>query len=96
MAQNRYAGFFDEHNRGFLVAFDLHWRVIDTQRVDPAIGACRALAAFIAQFETQGWCREGEPTYGFVFMKRGRERMLLEATPRDPLDNTCQNFDPFK
>ena len=96
MAHNRYAGFFAEHNRGFLVAFDLHWRVIEAQRIDPAIGAGRALEVFIGKFETQGWCCEGEPTYGFVFMNRGPERILLEATPRDPLDNTFQSFDPFK
>jgi hypothetical protein len=96
MAHNRYAGFFDEHNRGFLVAFDLHWRVIEAQRIDPAIGACRALDLFIAKFATQGWCCEAEPTYGFVFMNRGLERILLEATPRDPLDDTLQSFDPFK
>jgi hypothetical protein len=96
MPRNRYAGFFDEHNRGFLVAFDLHWRVIDARRIDPALGAARALETFIAEFETQGWHCEGEPAYGFVFMNRGRERILVEATPRDPLDRAFQSFNPFK
>jgi hypothetical protein len=96
MARNRYAGFFDEHNRGFLVAFDLHWRVVDARRIDPAIGASRALEIYIAKFETEGWHCEGEPTYGFVFMNRGRERILIEATPRDPGDSTFQSFNPFK
>lgn len=96
MTRNRYAGFFDEHNRGFLVAFDLHWRVIETRRIDPAVGVSRALELFINRFETDGWRSEGEPTYGFVFMKRGLERILVEATPRDPLDDTFQSFDPFK
>jgi hypothetical protein len=96
MPRNRYAGFFDEHDRGFLVAFDLHWRVIEAQRIDPTVGAARALASFILGFETQGWNCEGEPTYGFVFMKRGLERILLEATPRDPRDEAFQSFDPFK
>jgi hypothetical protein len=96
MPRNRYAGFFDEHDRGFLVAFDLHWRIIEAQRVDPAIGAARALELFILGFEARGWRCEGEPTYGFVFMKRGGERILLEATPRDPLDEAFQSFNPFK
>jgi hypothetical protein len=96
MTRNRYAGFFDEHNRGFLVAFDLHWRVIEAQGIDPAVGACRALELFIARLESEGWCRQGEPTYGFVFMNRGFERILVEATPRDPGDDTFQSFNPFK
>jgi len=96
MSRNRYAGFIDEHKRGFLVAFDLHWRVIEARRVDPAIGVPRALVSFILEFQTQGWHCEGEPTYGFVFMKRGSERILVEATPRDPRDVAFQSFNPFK
>jgi hypothetical protein len=96
MARNRYAGFFAEHNSGFLVAFDLHWRVVDARRIDPAIGASRALELYIAKFAAEGWHREGEPTYGFVFMSRGRERILIEATPRDPGDSAFQSFNPFK
>jgi hypothetical protein len=96
MPRNRYSGFFDEHNRGFLVAFDLHWHVVEARRIDPGIGASRALQMFIAKFKTEGWYCEGEPTYGFVFMHRGRERILVEATPRDPSDDTFQSFNPFK
>jgi hypothetical protein len=96
MPRNRYAGFFDAHNRGFLVAFDLHWRVIEARRVDPAIGACGALERFIAELQTEGWHCEGAPTYGFVFMKRGCQRILVEATPRDPSDKAFQSFNPFK
>jgi hypothetical protein len=96
MGRNRYAGFFDAHNRGFLVAFDLHWHVIEARRIDPAIGACRALEQYIAKFEGEGWYCEGEAAYGFVFMRRGLERILVEATPRNPQDNAFQSFNPFK
>ncbi len=96
MPRNRYAGFFDEHDRGFLVAFDLNWRVIEARRVDPAIGASRALETFIIELKIQGWNCEGKTTYGFVFMSRGRERILVEATPRDPSDKALQSFNPFK
>jgi hypothetical protein len=96
MPRNRYGGFVAEHNRGFLVAFNLQWQVLEVRRIDPAVGAAAALQAFISEFEVEGWCAEGEPRYGFVFMRRGRERILIEATPRDPFDRTLQSFNPFK
>lgn len=96
MPHNRYVGFIDEHNRGFLVAFDIHWRVLEARRVDPAVGAARALAAFIGDYEANGWVAESEAKYGFLFMHRNGQRILVEATPRDPFDESTQSFNPFK
>ena len=88
MQHNRYAGFIDEHNRGFVVAFTIHWEVIEVQRVDPSIGAARALADFIARFKAEGWQAESDARYGFTFMHLRGRRILVEATPLDPRDKS--------
>jgi hypothetical protein len=74
MTHNRYVGFIDEHNRGYLVAFTLHWEVIEARRVDPAVGAPRALRAFINEYEANGWLAESDANYGFIFMNRDPRR----------------------
>jgi len=76
MPHNRYVGYIDEHNRGFVVAFTIHWEVIEAQRVDPRIGAGQALGDFIARFEADGWQAESDARYGFTFMHRGGVRIL--------------------
>jgi hypothetical protein len=96
MGRNRYAGYLDETNRGHLVAFDLQWHVIESRRVDPRQGAAMALAGFIREFEARGWEAESDGAYGFVFMRRNDQRILLEVTPRDPYDAGSQSFSPFR
>jgi hypothetical protein len=96
MRHNRYCGYLEQTNRGYLVAFDLQWKVVESRRVDPSLGAAAALAAFVKEFEAKGWIAESEGAYGFVFVNRGGERMLLEVTPRDPHDTTHQSFNPFR
>ena len=96
MPRNRYVGFIDDHNRGFVVAFTIHWKVIEARKVDPIFGAARSLGDFITRFEAAGWQAESDARYGFTFMHRGGERILVEATPRDPSDNSIQAFNPFK
>lgn len=78
------------------MAFDLQWHVIESRRVDPQQGAAVALAAFIREFEAKGWNAESDGAYGFVFVNRDGERMLLEVTPRDPSEVGAQSFDPYK
>jgi hypothetical protein len=38
---------------------------------------------------------EATPEYGFVFVQRENERLLLMLTPRDPSSKTNQSFSPF-
>jgi len=45
---------------------------------------------------SEGWEPEGDALYGFVFIRRLGERRMLMLTPRDPLQNSPQSFDPFK
>ena len=96
MRHNRYCGYLEQTNRGYLVAFDLQWNIIESRRVDPGLGAAAALAAFVKEFTARGWSTETEGSYGFVFVRRGGERMLLEVTPRDPLDVSTQSFNPYR
>lgn len=96
MRHNRYCGYLAQTNRGFLVAFDLHWHVVESRRIDPTMGAAQSLAAFICEYESSGWKAESKAPYGFVFMKREGERILVQATPRDPHDTRQQSFNPHK
>jgi hypothetical protein len=96
MRHNRYCGFLEEAHRGHLVAFDLQWKILEARRVDPQQGAAAALAAFVEDFVAKGWKPEGCGDYGFVFMNRDGERILLEVTPRDPTDQRLQSFSPYK
>ena len=96
MGHNRYVGFIEEHNRGYLIAFTLHWEVIEVRRVDPAVGASRALHEFINEYKADGWLAEGDANYGFLFMNRMGRRILVEVTPRNPYDTSVQAFNPFK
>ena len=79
-----------------MVAFTIHWEVIEARNVDPSVGAARALGDFITRFEADGWQGESDARYGFTFMHRGGMRILVEATPRDPWDKSIQAFSPFK
>ncbi len=79
-----------------MVAFDLQWKVIEMRRVDPQQSAACALARFVNEYEATGWEAEGDGNYGFVFIHRAGERMLLEITPRDPTDRGPQSFNPYK
>jgi hypothetical protein len=49
-----------------------------------------------ADIEADGWQAESDARYGFTFMRRGGTRILVEATPRDPNDQSMQAFNPFK
>ena len=96
MRHNRYCGYLQQTNRGYLVAFDLQWNIIESRRVEPDLGAAAALAVFVKEFAAKGWSAESDGSYGFVFVRRGAERMLLEVTPRDPHDMSAQSFSPYQ
>jgi hypothetical protein len=68
----------------YVVLWDLHWHVLDCQRLEPATDLSTAMAAAIDRLASDGWEAEATPEYGFVFV-RDNERRLLMLTPRDPL-----------
>lgn len=94
--RNRYVGFLSATHHGFVVVFDMFWNVLDSNPVDPNLGAQRALQASVDQHESQGWVLDCTPRYGFVFMHRDSRRILIEVTPRDPHKKGMQTFSPFR
>jgi hypothetical protein len=79
-----------------LVLWDLHWRLLEVERREPAVDLSSAMAATIARLEVDGWQAEATPEYGFFFVRREAERRLLMLTPRDPHDAAAQSFSPYR
>ncbi|MHB8723547.1 MAG: hypothetical protein ACYDAH_19440 [Steroidobacteraceae bacterium] len=80
----------------FIVLWDLQWRIIDHQRIEPHADLRLAMASTLQQLSSEGWQAEGDALYGFVFIRRLGERRMLMLTPRDPFAVSQQSFDPFK
>jgi hypothetical protein len=80
----------------YVVLWDLHWHVLDCQRLEPATDLSFAMATAIERLKADGWQPEGSAEYGFVFIRREGERRLLMLTPRDPHSTTVQSFSPFR
>ena len=80
----------------YVVVWDLHWHVLECQRLEPAADLSGAMAATIERLEVEGWQAEATPEYGFVFIRNGTERRLVMLTPRDPCSTALQSFSPFR
>jgi hypothetical protein len=80
----------------YLVIFDLQWKMIDCERLEPATDLHSAMTTAIDRLTAEGWQPEGALDFGFVFINRGGSRRLLILTERDPLDTRSQTFSPFK
>jgi hypothetical protein len=52
----------------YMVAWSMHWHVIECERLEPAADLSGAMAAAIARLEGEGWQAEGKAEYGFVFI----------------------------
>jgi hypothetical protein len=96
MKRNRYVGYLPQTQHGYLVAFDMFWKVLESRRIDPSLGAPASLLQFLEEYAVRGWVQGNTPRYGCVFMHRAGIRILLEATPRDPLQRGPQTFSPFR
>jgi hypothetical protein len=80
----------------YVVLFDLQWKVIEYQRLEPAADLDGAMTATIQRLAAGGWQPESMPRFGFVFLNRNGTRRLLILTGRDPYDLGSQSFSPFK
>jgi hypothetical protein len=96
MARYTFPAFDKASTARFVVVWDLHWHVIECQRLEPAADLSGAMAATIERLEGDGWQVEATPEYGFVFIRRATDRRLLMITQRDPADASWQSFTPFQ
>jgi hypothetical protein len=80
----------------YLVMFDLQWKIIECERLEPSTDLRPTMAATIERLTAEGWQPERTPDFGFVFLNRGGIRRLLILTERDPYDTKSQAFSPFK
>jgi hypothetical protein len=96
MPRYRFIAYVNDGNPRYLVIWDLQWKPLQWQRLEPSADLRFAMAAAIDAQAAQGWETEGTPEYGFVFIRRAAERRLLMLTPRNPEDLTPQTFSPFR
>lgn len=80
----------------YVVLFDLQWKTIECQRLEPSTDLDGAMTTAIQRLTEEGWQPESTPRFGFVFLSRNGTRRLLILTERDPLDTRSQTFSPFK
>ena len=96
MGRYTYPAFNKAPTPRYVVLWDMHWHVLDCQRLEPATDLSVAMAATIARLAADGWQAEGSAQYGSVFVHRAGERRLLMLTERDPYSTTVQSFSPFR
>jgi hypothetical protein len=96
MGRYRFPAFNTATTPRYVVLWDLHWQVLDCERLEPDADLSGAMAAAIGRLAADGWEAEGTPEYGFVFIRNGAERRLLMLTPRDPYSAAAQSFSQFK
>jgi hypothetical protein len=95
MARYHHNVYANSKTARYLVIFDLQWKIIDCQRLEPSTDLRSAMTATIERLSEQGWTPEGEPRFGFLFLNRDESRRLLILTERDPYDTRPQTFSPF-
>jgi hypothetical protein len=80
----------------WVAVFGLQWQVIESHRLEPGADLLGAMTMTIERLTLEGWRAEGEPRFGFVFIRKESERRLLILTPKDPFDTRPQSFSPFQ
>jgi hypothetical protein len=96
MGRYRFIAYVNDGNPRYVVVWDLQWKPLQCQRLEPRADLRVAMSAAIDAQVAQGWRVEGTAEYGFVFIRREGERRLVMLTPRNPQDRTPQTFSPFR
>lgn len=79
-----------------VVTFTIHWHIISVETIKPGADAALGLASSLARLAANGWHAECTPEFGFVFVRRGDDRMLVIVTGRDPNSDVAPSFSPFR
>jgi hypothetical protein len=96
MGRSRHDVFAKAKEPRFVVLWDLQWKVIEVQRLEPATDLYGVLAATVERLRAEGWEIEGAIDHGFAFVSRGGHRRLLALTERNPADSGRQAFTPWR
>jgi hypothetical protein len=96
MGRYRFTAYNKSSTPSYVVLWDLHWHVLECERLEPAADLSGAMAATIERLAGEGWQAESGAEYGFTFIRRETERRLLALTSRDPYDTAPQSFSPFR
>jgi hypothetical protein len=96
MARYRHEVFVKASTPRYVVVYDLQWKVIECRRLEPGSDLSAAMAATLVDLQRSGWQPETELRFGFVFLRRGVERVLVTITEREPGQATAQSFSPFR
>jgi hypothetical protein len=83
MARYTFPAFNKAPTPRYVVLWDMHWHLLDCQRLEPAADLSGAMAATIERLAGEEWQAEGSADYGFVFIRREGERRLLMLAERD-------------
>jgi hypothetical protein len=74
----------DNRRPHWLTVSDLHRNVISSEALPAGKGLRQVLRVALAHCTAEGWQAENNGTYGFAFIARGSERLLISLTPADP------------
>jgi hypothetical protein len=96
MARYTFPAFNTAATPRYVVVWNLHWQVLECERLEPAAALSSAMTMAIDRLANDGWQAEATPEYGFVFIRNGTNRRLLMLTPRDPYSTAPQSFNPFR
>lgn len=80
----------------YIVVWTLQWVVIESTKLEAVQDFDAEMSAVLRQWALRGWDAESAYDYGFVFLRKASERRLVAITPRDPLDQRPQSFNPFR
>ena len=91
-----YRGFESDKHRRYIALWSLNWDLLDRRELGAASDLFAEMQRAIADAAAEGWQCESDPDFGFAFLRRDDTRRLMMLTPRDPLNQRLQSFNPFR
>jgi hypothetical protein len=95
MGRYRFNKFNKATTARYLLVTGAQQRLIEHEYHPPGADLRAAMAALLDRLSKEGWTAEHDAAFGFTFINRGGERLLVSITERNPADDTPQSFSPF-